>query len=214
MPPLSDAELKELEEEEKKREKSQPKGLDPDRDPEVYDFEALRNELDDEEDYDDNLAAQLSEDNDELNDETFADVPIGKVYDLQMLLSGRSNMPSSFFFLSSDQDFDFFGNTERFTANISEEEAFHVKRPVKEEHGASRLGSMKSFELNERRLGKNSVTRESLWGTADRNSSARNVRPASADFRSGQFGLGSKFGEVMLIDERSIGIICSDAKFY
>lgn len=91
MPPLSDAELKELEQDEKKKGGIQSKDLDSDRDPEVYDFEALRNELDDEDEENDDLAKKYEElegDDDELNDVTFGDEAIGKLYYMKTMCPG------------------------------------------------------------------------------------------------------------------------------
>ncbi|KAI9014425.1 topoisomerase II-associated protein PAT1-domain-containing protein [Phycomyces nitens] len=79
-------------------------------DVEVYDFEAMQNELEAElGDQDDRLGDQLIEEGDDFNDETFG---------------GNS----------TGQDFDFAANTERFNSNLTDEEtAFFIKRPVKEE---------------------------------------------------------------------------------
>ncbi|KAI8095121.1 topoisomerase II-associated protein PAT1-domain-containing protein [Gilbertella persicaria] len=78
----------------------------------VYDFADLRHqyEVNDqgETEEDDGLGDQLIEEGDDNNMLTFGDAPI-------------------------DQDFDFSGNTQRFQANIPEEEAFFVKRKHHEE---------------------------------------------------------------------------------
>ncbi|RCH99403.1 hypothetical protein CU097_015577 [Rhizopus azygosporus] len=86
-------------------------------DVDVYDFATLRDELGAHEDVlledDDHLGDQLLEEGDINNDVTFADAPV-------------------------DKDFDFSGNTQKFSANFketgfTEEEAFFAKRRTKEE---------------------------------------------------------------------------------
>ncbi|KAI8366435.1 topoisomerase II-associated protein PAT1 [Choanephora cucurbitarum] len=107
LPPLSEEEMHALTEQGKQNNKALEHSQAYDHTEAVYDFAALRHELgvDDQEheEIHDGLGDQLIEEGDDNNMLTFGDAPI-------------------------DQDFDFSGNTQRFQAGISEEEAFFVKR--------------------------------------------------------------------------------------
>ncbi|KAI8138015.1 topoisomerase II-associated protein PAT1-domain-containing protein [Fennellomyces sp. T-0311] len=127
MPPLSEGELQKLESQEDAAERS--KHRDQDDDLEVYDFDALKGELDapDDNGDNDNLGDLLIEQGDDLNDETFGDAPVG-----------------------TRQDYDFFSNTEKFNSTISEEEAFFAKRLPREDQGMNRKSSGNSWGMSDR----------------------------------------------------------------
>ncbi|KAG1595547.1 hypothetical protein G6F48_000617 [Rhizopus delemar] len=112
LPPLSEEELRGLTDKNKQDTISTYDHAD------VYDFATLRDELGAHEEElleeGDQLADQLIEDGDNNNDITFADAPV-------------------------DKDFDFSGNTQRFSANykdpssFTEEEAFFANRRLKDD---------------------------------------------------------------------------------
>ncbi|KAI9496341.1 hypothetical protein BDB00DRAFT_810024 [Zychaea mexicana] len=117
MPPLSEGELQKLESKEDNISSSvdesaggagnnhRSKNRDHGDDLEVYNFDALKDGINDYDDreVDDNLGDMLIDEGDDFNDETFGEASVG-------------------------QDYDFFANTEKFNTVISEEEAFGVKR--------------------------------------------------------------------------------------
>ncbi|KAI7898347.1 topoisomerase II-associated protein PAT1 [Cokeromyces recurvatus] len=106
LPPLTNEEFRALAEQgiDKNKDSKQTETYD-NVDADVYDFAALRQEfgVDEDQEENDGLGDQLIEEGDDYNDLTFGDDPVG-------------------------QDFDFSGNTQRFTAGITDEEAFFVKR--------------------------------------------------------------------------------------
>ncbi|KAG2201345.1 hypothetical protein INT47_001433 [Mucor saturninus] len=112
LPPLSEDEMRALTEQGGgNNNRNQVQNYDH-VDADVYDFATLRHELgvhDEPEEKQDGLGDQLIEEGDDNNNMTFGDAPVGK-------------------------DFDFSGNTQRFSAGISEEEAFYVKRKQQEDH--------------------------------------------------------------------------------
>lgn len=96
-------------------------------DADVYDFATLRHELgvSDEQEEDDGLGDQLIEEGDDNNNMTFGDAPVGKLV--------RRVKEDYYANTSTGKDFDFSGNTQRFSTGISEEEAFFIKRKQHEE---------------------------------------------------------------------------------
>ncbi|KAI8637124.1 topoisomerase II-associated protein PAT1-domain-containing protein [Parasitella parasitica] len=112
LPPLSEDEYRALNKQGNKNRSDQSQSYDH-IDADVYDFATLRQELgvnehDNLQEEDGNLADQLIEEGDDVNDLTFGDAPVGK-------------------------DFDFSGNSRRFSNGISEEEAFYAKRTAYED---------------------------------------------------------------------------------
>ncbi|CAO0789595.1 unnamed protein product [Mucor circinelloides] len=122
LPPLSEDEFLALKKQGKNSSNRNDQSQNYDHiDADVYDFATLRQELgvDEHDDFqdeeDDGLGDQLIEEGDDVNDLTFGDAPVGK-------------------------DFDFSGNTQRFSNGISEEEAFYAKRKAYEDQQANQGG--------------------------------------------------------------------------
>lgn len=137
LPPLTEDDIRTLSEQGKNNSRDSDniqhyENIDAD----VYDFETLRHELgvDDEEEAHDGLGDQLIEEGDDNNNITFGDAPVGK------FIYKDTSYNSSNTYIG--QDFDFAGNTQRFSTGISEEEAFFVKRrPYEEQQGSVSNGS-------------------------------------------------------------------------
>ncbi|KAI8989976.1 topoisomerase II-associated protein PAT1-domain-containing protein [Pilobolus umbonatus] len=108
LPPLSEDELRALNDQDSSHKKEDQSYDYVDAD--IYDFATLRHELGADDDLEDNntLGDHLVEEGDDNNNLTFSDTPVG-------------------------QDFDFVGNTQRFSSAITEEEAFYVKKTMKED---------------------------------------------------------------------------------